>query len=76
MRPTSRIVRNVDPYGYTSNYNTLKILANAILDKPELDNIEEGGRAFKERNDLLALILDQEQPYNSIEESLPPHNWK
>tara|TARA_R100001463_G_scaffold123087_1_gene179735 strand:- start:359 stop:1231 length:873 start_codon:yes stop_codon:yes gene_type:complete len=69
-----RIVKNIDPYGYSGSYNTLKILANAILkDKPErskLDNVEEGGRAFKERNDLLALILDQEQPYSSIEESI------
>lgn len=85
----SRVVRNIDPYGYTDSYNALRLLADAILkDKPEdakLDSLEKlekekqgeaneymarENKAFRERNDLLALILDQEQPYNSIEESI------
>lgn len=84
-----RIVKNIDPYGYSNSYSALRLLANAILkDQPEeakLDSLrrleeEKKGeankyavrenKAFRERNDLLALILDQEQPYNSIEESI------
>lgn len=84
-----RIVKNIDPYGYSGSYNTLQLLANAILkdqfEGAKLDSLEHlaeekqgkaspyraiENKAFRERNDLLALILDQEQPYNSIEESI------